>query len=222
MAREPADHLTAPNGAAGDLAARVGERIRRRRGALGRTLADVAEEAHVSVSYLSAVENGGNVPSLPVLLRIVHALRLTLHELLREEEHRHVRVGVLDTAAAQPARLHHPALDLRVASLVAEPGEAGNAPVPLRGAALFVFVQSGALSVDIDGASYALGQGDALDAVDVRHVEWHSLGEIHSVSLWGAGLRHPADAWSRETDAASAAAGLVATKPARRRGRGTR
>ncbi len=187
MAGRPADHLTA--GSTGDaLGRRLGVRLRDRRLALGRTLADVAGEAELSVSYLSAVEKGANMPSLPVLARLVHALRLTLHELLRDEDRLHVRAGDLtrNGDGAGALELHHPDLRLRVASLVAQPGERGGAPVPVPGASVFVFVESGALVVEVDGAPHALGAGDALDAVDVGTMHWESLGETRSVSVWGA------------------------------------
>jgi transcriptional regulator with XRE-family HTH domain len=132
VAGRPADHLTA--GSDGDaLGRRLGVRLRDRRLALGRTLADVAGEAELSVSYLSAVEKGANMPSLPVLARLVHALRLTLHELLRDEDRLHVRAGDLtrNGDGAGALELHHPDLRLRVASLVAQPGERGGAPVPV-------------------------------------------------------------------------------------------
>ena len=58
---------------------------------------------------------------------------------------------------------------LRVASIVADPGESGEAPLPLGNAAVFVFVERGALQVEVDGIPYALGQGDALDRRRNRH-----------------------------------------------------
>jgi mannose-6-phosphate isomerase-like protein (cupin superfamily) len=128
------------------------------------------------------------MPSLPVLARLVHALRLTLHELLRDEDRLHVRAGDLtrNGDGAGALELHHPDLRLRVASLVAQPGERGRAPVPVPGASVFVFVERGALVVEVDGTPYALGAGDALDAVDVGTMHWESLGETRSVSVWGA------------------------------------
>jgi transcriptional regulator with XRE-family HTH domain len=183
MARQPADHLSEP---ADDLARRLGARVRERRLAQGRTLASVADEAGVSVSYLSAIELGTNVPSLPILARLVHALRLTLHELLKGEQRLHVREGTVDQAAPGTHELHHPAMRLRVASVVAEPRQRGDAPLPLRNAAVFVFVERGALQVEVDGSQYALGQGDALDAVGVTDMRWEVLGELPAVSIWGA------------------------------------
>jgi transcriptional regulator with XRE-family HTH domain len=185
VAGQPTDHLKSDEDAGQDLAARVGERIRARRLGLGRTLADVAGEAAISVSYLSAVEHGTNMPSLPVLGRLVHALRLTLHELLQEEDRLHVRTGEVQAQTPGVQELQQPSLRLRVASLVAQPGERGAAPLDVRGATAFVFVERGALLVEVDGNAYALGQGDALDAVDITDMRWEALGEVSSVSLWG-------------------------------------
>ena len=185
MAGRSPDHLALPK--AGEvLALRLGSRLRERRLALGQTLADVAGEAGISVSYLSAVEKGANMPSLPVLGRLVHALRLTLHELLREQDRVQVRVGEIDPDAPGVQELHHPDLRLRVASLVSRAGERGDAPLPVAGLAVFVFVDRGALLVEVDGTPHALGAGDALDAADVGEVRWESLGEQPALSLWGA------------------------------------
>jgi transcriptional regulator with XRE-family HTH domain len=189
MARRSADHLT-PDGEEA-LAGRLGARLRARRRALRRTLADVAGEADVSVSYLSAVEKGVNMPSLPVLARLVHALRLTLHELLREEGAiMQVRAGAI--AAEEPGvqELGHPDLRLHVAAIASAPGEQGGAPLSVAGFTVFVFVERGALALEVDGALHALGQGDALDAVDVSDIRWETLGEMTALSVWGASRPH--------------------------------
>lgn len=186
MAGQSTDHLSVGTEPPDDLARRLGARLRDRRLSQGRTLANVAAEAGVSVSYLSAIELGTNVPSLPILARLVHALRLTLHELLKGEQRLHVRDGTVDHETAGAHELHHQAMRLRVASVVAEPGRSGDAPLPLGNAAVFVFVERGALLVEVDGSSYALGQGDALDAVEVTDMRWQALGELPTVSIWGA------------------------------------
>ena len=90
MVRQPSDHLADPS----SLLLRMGSRLRARRRELGRTLAEVAGPADVSVSYLSAVEKGTNQPSLQVLVRIVHA----------EAQTRQCMVAVLEEAACDLAR----------------------------------------------------------------------------------------------------------------------
>lgn len=120
------------------LAARVGERLRARRTELSRTLSDVAGDASVSVSYLSAVEHGASVPSLPVLARIVHALGLPLAEVLRDEGQNRVRRDRLSADEDGARWVSHPDLQLDVAFLHARPGDRGACPVPVAGEDVFV------------------------------------------------------------------------------------
>lgn len=103
----------------------VGAAFRRRREQQGRTLADVAADARVSIAYLSEIERGRKEPSSEVLLAVCHALGMRLADLLveaadelRAAERRHARQAVTArTAGGRPAR-----------SGAAAPGPAGRAP----------------------------------------------------------------------------------------------
>lgn len=61
----------------------LGSVLRDRRRALGRTLAQVAARAGVSVQYLSEVERGLKDPSSEIIAAISGALELTLIDLTR-------------------------------------------------------------------------------------------------------------------------------------------
>ena len=62
----------------------VGEALRRRRLAQGRTLREVAEAAGMSLTYLSEVERGRKEASSEVVEAVCAALRLVLPDLLFE------------------------------------------------------------------------------------------------------------------------------------------
>ena len=62
----------------------VGEVLRRHRLDQGRTLAEVAKAACVSVPYLSEVERGRKEPSSEVLAAVCDSLRIELPDLLAE------------------------------------------------------------------------------------------------------------------------------------------
>jgi transcriptional regulator with XRE-family HTH domain len=62
----------------------VGDALRRRRLAQGRTLREVAEAAGVSLTYLSEVERGRKEASSEVLEAVCAALQLALAELFFE------------------------------------------------------------------------------------------------------------------------------------------
>lgn len=64
------------------LAQIVGERVRAAREAKGWTLKELAERAHVSVSFLSDIENGRSVPAIGSLRSIAEALEVTTDYLL--------------------------------------------------------------------------------------------------------------------------------------------
>jgi transcriptional regulator with XRE-family HTH domain len=62
----------------------VGDVLRRHRQEQGRTLADVARAAMVSMPYLSEVERGRKEASSEVLAAVCEALRIALSDLLAE------------------------------------------------------------------------------------------------------------------------------------------
>lgn len=66
-----------------EQASGLGERVRKRRKALGLTAKAIAKASGVSTSYISQVERGHQEdPSLPALRRLADALNMDLHALL--------------------------------------------------------------------------------------------------------------------------------------------
>ena len=76
----------------GDLLSAIGETLRSERTERGLTLKQVAEGAHVSVSYLAEIERGEKDPSSRVIENVARGLDMEVSELL-------VRIAV----ALQPA-----------------------------------------------------------------------------------------------------------------------
>jgi transcriptional regulator with XRE-family HTH domain len=66
----------------GDLLSTIGETLRAERNEQGLTLKQVAEGAHVSVSYLAEIERGEKDPSSRVLESIAVGLDIEVSELL--------------------------------------------------------------------------------------------------------------------------------------------
>ena len=85
----------------------VGEVLRRRRQEQGRTLAEVARGASVSVQYLSEVERGRKEPSSEVLAAVCDALRIDLTELLAEVG-RDLMIDRVPVLRLDTARVHRP------------------------------------------------------------------------------------------------------------------
>jgi transcriptional regulator with XRE-family HTH domain len=78
----------------GDLLSTIGETLRAERNQRGLTLKQVAQGAHVSVSYLAEIERGEKDPSSRVLESIAGGLDIEVSELL-------IRIA----AALEPAAL---------------------------------------------------------------------------------------------------------------------
>jgi hypothetical protein len=95
----------------------IGDVLRRNRQGQGRTLADVAREARVSVPYLSEVERGRKEASSEVLSAVCGALRIELSDLLAE-----VRRDLVNGAATAPATVVQ----------LSRPGQRTGATTPVR------------------------------------------------------------------------------------------
>src|ERR1700744_6291372 len=73
--------------------AAVGPRIRALREAMSLSLRSLADRSGVSAQMLSQVERGETSPTLAVAAKIAAGLELTLSQLLRLDEGRHVAVS---------------------------------------------------------------------------------------------------------------------------------
>jgi transcriptional regulator with XRE-family HTH domain len=68
------------------MASMIGEKIRELRQAQGRSLADVAGKAKISVATLSRVENDKQSVDLGLFLVLAKVLQIPAHELLKDED----------------------------------------------------------------------------------------------------------------------------------------
>jgi transcriptional regulator with XRE-family HTH domain len=185
VARAAGDDLTS---APPHLAERVGGRIRARRTLLGQTLTQTAKAAEVSVSHLSSIETGANLPSLPILARVAAALGLTLNEVLRDVGGGgSIRVERVDGGSPARQPLSHDGLQLFIAALACGDGEAGESPIQAEGAELFVYVLDGALEVTVDETTTVLNAGDSLDADEAHAASWRAAGRARTGSIWARG-----------------------------------
>jgi transcriptional regulator with XRE-family HTH domain len=168
-----------------DLARQVGERLRAARADLGWTLARTGAAAGISTSYLSSLENGNNLASLPILARLANVLDLSLNAVLRD-------LGSADTATRRDLAtdghgvqdLGGENLQLTVRALAASPGESGPSPVAITGSDLFVYALSGSIDVIIDDEPFTLHQGDSLDAELPSAAAYRVPGADRAISIW--------------------------------------
>jgi transcriptional regulator with XRE-family HTH domain len=181
----------------------IGSRVKALREGMGLSLRDLAERSGVGAATLSQVERGESSPTLAVAARIADGLELTLSQLLRLDEGRHV-VVIRSGSGRQSSRPGHEIEELtpplpgqradvsrhRIAAGRGTGGE-GDPPIHEPGSRETVVVLAGDLVLTVDGEAYPLGAGDSatFDA-DLPH-NFHNPGTTTAeiLAVIAAGLR---------------------------------
>jgi transcriptional regulator with XRE-family HTH domain len=182
----------------------IGPRVRALREAMDLSLRDLAERSGVSAPMLSQVERGETSPTLAVASRIAAGLELRLSQLLRLDEESSVSV-VRRTerrrgggAAGHDFEILTPPLPGQRAELsrhVLAPGAAtggeGDPPMHEPGSREIAVVETGTVTLRIDGSDYALSTGDTVtfDADLAHRFENPGPGEAVLLAVVSAGLR---------------------------------
>jgi transcriptional regulator with XRE-family HTH domain len=186
-----------------DSAAGVGLRIRALRQSMGLSLRDLAERTGVSAPMLSQVERGETSPTLSIAERIAGGLELSLSQLLRLDESRHVVIVRHRDRRRQRRRGHVveeltpplPGQRADVSEHVLAPGAATGGPedppVHEPGSRETAIVVDGPVELYIDGKRHELVGGDSVtfDADLPHHFENNGKADARLIAVVAAGLR---------------------------------
>jgi len=181
----------------------VGARVKSLREAMDLSLRDLAERSGVSAPMLSQVERGDTSPTLSVAHKIAAGLDLTLSQLLRLDEDRHVVVVPGGHGRARRRRGHTveeltPPLpgqraDVSVHTLAsgAATGAPDDPPIHEPGSRETTVVIEGTTELFIDGQRHELKKGDSVtfDADLPHHFENNGSSEARFIAVVAAGLR---------------------------------
>ena len=181
----------------------LGERVRSLREAMDLSLRDLAERSGVSAPMLSQVERGETSPTLAVAEKIAAGLELTLSQLLRLDEDRHVVVVRAGDRRTRRSRGHLveeltpplPGQRADVSAHTLAPGAATGGPddPPMHepGSRETAIVLEGAVDLFIDGSRHLLGEGDSVtfDADLPHHFENNDSADARLIAVVAAGLR---------------------------------
>lgn len=181
----------------------VGGRVRSLREAMDLSLRDLAKRSGVSAPMLSQVERRETSPTLAVASRIAAGLELSLSQLLRLDEDRHVVITRADDRRVRRRRKHTveeltPPLpgqraDVSIHTLGAgaTTGAADDPPMHEPGSRETAVVLEGAVDLFIDGERNQLGEGDSVtfDADLPHHFENNGKSESRLLAVVAAGLR---------------------------------
>src|SRR4051812_17080003 len=191
------------NGTAVPTEETVGARVKSLREAMDLSLRDLADRSGVSAPMLSQVERGDTSPTLAVAQKMAAGLDLTLSQLLRLDEDRHVvviRAGEGRTRRRRGHRIEEltPPLpgqraDVSVHTLApgAATGAADDPPVHEPGSRETTVVVEGAAELFIDGQRHELHEGDSVtfDADLPHHFENNGEADARLIAVVAAGLR---------------------------------
>jgi XRE family transcriptional regulator, regulator of sulfur utilization len=183
--------------------AAIGARVRALRESMGLSLRELAQRTGVSAPMLSQVERGEASPTLAVATRIAGGLDLTLSQLLRLDEDRHLVITRRGEGRARDRRGHRveelspglPGQRAEVSLHSLDPGAAtggpGDPPIHAPGSRETLHVESGTVVLWIDGDAHELAQGDSatFDADLPHHVENPDEKEARLLAVVSAGLR---------------------------------
>jgi transcriptional regulator with XRE-family HTH domain len=181
----------------------VGARVKSLREAMDLSLRDLAERSGVSAPMLSQVERGDTSPTLAVAQKIAAGLDLTLSQLLRLDEDRHIVVVRSKDRRTQRRRGHTveeltpplPGQRADVSEHTLAPGTATGGPddPPMHepGSRETAVVLDGSVELFIDGQRHELSGGDSVtfDADLPHHFENNSSDEARLIAVVAAGLR---------------------------------
>jgi XRE family transcriptional regulator, regulator of sulfur utilization len=150
----------------------LGRRVRELRQRQGFSLDALGERSGVSVSMLSAVERGQKVPSILVMGQIATALGTSIGRLVDEEKSpRVIVVRVADQRVINdPAGIERrslspvlPGVEFELIRMTLGPGvDAGTFPPHRAGSREYLAVETGTLTLVLDGVEYRLDAGDSI------------------------------------------------------------
>jgi XRE family transcriptional regulator, regulator of sulfur utilization len=181
----------------------IGERIKALRRSMHLSLRELSERSGVSAPMLSQVERGDTSPTLTVAGRIASGLELTLSQLLRLDEGKHVVVVPKGSGRERERSGHRteeltPALPGQRADVsrhALEPGAStggpSDPPMHEAGARETAVVTAGTLTLVVDSEDHQLRAGDAVtfDADLPHHFENRDASPCEFVAVVAAGLR---------------------------------
>ena len=181
----------------------LGARLRARRKALGLTMQKVADDAGLTIGFISQIERGLASPSLSSLAAVARVLDMDTGALFAQPP----SPGAITTAGQRPvygldpAGLTYerisssfPGNVLRAVLIHEAPGHRSE-PIRHEGEEMF-YILHGALTVEIEGQRHVLQAGDSIHFASTRvHSSWNHTDQsttilhVCTMDVFGDGAR---------------------------------
>jgi transcriptional regulator with XRE-family HTH domain len=167
----------------------IGPRLRQSRLSKGKSLAEVAKAAAISVGFLSAIERSNMSASVGTLRKLARFYGMNVLDLFEHEDSTHPVVRKNERKALPGG----PGVNMELLArghTVLEPHLFRVAPGRGSGSAYshegeeFMFLLQGELEMQLGGEKYRLRAGDSMNFQSSTPHEWHNPGRKETLILW--------------------------------------
>ncbi|WP_423068936.1 helix-turn-helix domain-containing protein [Devosia sp. CN2-171] len=176
----------------------LGSRLKARRKALGKTQQQVADEASLTVGFISQIERGISTPSLASLYNLAKALETTVDQFVSKVPAREHSVvshsGQRQTYNVGGTSRYYeflergfPEAQLNACLSHVPPGHASE--MMSHEGEDFVYLVAGQMLYEVDGIEYRLGPGDTLHFDSRKPHRGTNVGNETALELWVGTMR---------------------------------
>lgn len=191
------DTIEAP-AASGSEGDDLGGRLRARRKAIGKTMQQVADEAGLTMGFISQIERGISTPSLASLYNVAQALDATVEMFVSSRPAR--TRSVVSHAGQRPTYkvggterfyefLERGFPDARLNACLSHVPPGYESEMMSHEGEDFVYLVAGSMHYEVDGESYMLSAGDTLHFDSRRPHRGRNVGTGPAVELWVGTMR---------------------------------
>lgn len=176
----------------------LGARLRARRKAIGKTMQQVADEASLTIGFISQIERGISTPSLASLYNVAKALDASVDMFVsRTPERTHsvvTHAGRRQTYKIDGTARYYeflergfPEAKLNACLSHVPPGHASE--MMSHEGEDFVYLVSGEMLYEVDGVQYELKAGDTLHFDSRKPHRGTNIGAETAIELWVGTMR---------------------------------
>jgi len=173
--------------------ATLGQRLRARRKAIGKTLQQVATESSLTVGFISQIERGISTPSLASLYNVAKALETTVDQFVSKAPTRSHSVvshsGQRETYKVGGTARYYEFLergfpDAKLNACLSHVPPGHLSEMMSHEGEEFVYLVSGSMRYEVDGVVYLCGPGDTLHFDSHKPHRGENIGTETAIELW--------------------------------------
>jgi transcriptional regulator with XRE-family HTH domain len=178
--------------------ATLGQRLRARRKAIGKTLQQVATESSLTVGFISQIERGISTPSLASLYNVAKALETSVDHFVSKAPTRSHSVvshsGQRETYKVGGTARYYEFLergfpDAKLNACLSHVPPGHLSEMMSHEGEEFVYLVSGSMRYEVDGVVYLCGPGDTLHFDSHKPHRGENIGTETAVELWVGTMR---------------------------------